>query len=105
MVVAVVVAEDVDVEAIKVEVVVNHLAEFILIHSLMRRHHRSARGTWRRDSASSVTSRDIVCLSARSGRARHLWNSPSLRSYDGGKAILPANWSSRLHLLFVLRHF
>ena len=36
MVVAVVVAEDVDVEAIKVEVVVNHLAELILIHSLMR---------------------------------------------------------------------
>jgi hypothetical protein len=27
----------------------------------------------------------------------------SLRSNDGGKAVLPTNWGSRLHLLFVLR--
>jgi hypothetical protein len=36
MVVAVVVVDDVDVETIKVEVVVKHLAELTSIHSLMR---------------------------------------------------------------------
>jgi hypothetical protein len=36
--------------------------------------------------------------------AKHLWKYHSPKSNDGGKAILPAIWSSRLHLLFVLRH-
>jgi hypothetical protein len=40
----------------------------------------------------------------RNGRARHRWNRHSLRSNDGGKAVLLANWSSRLHLRFVLKH-
>jgi hypothetical protein len=91
MVVAVV--EAVDVEA-TVVAVVNHLQTLAVLTStpsLMQWPLRSARGTWRRDSASSATRRDTDCFSARSERARHLWNRQSLRSNDGGKAVLLAN--------------
>jgi hypothetical protein len=65
MVVAVV--EAVDVEAIKVEVVVNHLqtqAELTLAQSLMQLPLRSARGIWRRDYVSSATRRDTDYFSS-----------------------------------------
>jgi hypothetical protein len=61
------------------------------------------RKTWRRDSVSSATRRDTDCFNAQNGRARHQWNRHSLRSNDGGKAVLLANMSTRLHLLFVLK--
>jgi hypothetical protein len=104
MVVAVVMA--VDEEAIKVVVEANllqTLAELTSVLLLMPSLLRRARSTLRRDSVSNATRRDTDSFSAPNLREKQQWECHSLRSNDGGMAVLPANWSSRLHLLFVLR--
>jgi hypothetical protein len=61
------VVEAVDVEAIKVEAVVNHLqtpAEWISAQLRMRWQLISVSGTWGRDSVSSATRRDTDCFGA-----------------------------------------
>jgi hypothetical protein len=96
-----VVVAEVDLEA--VAGLLETLAEFTSTPSQEVYPLKRASATKRRGFASNATRRDTMSSNARSSKARK--RSTLCRSInDDGKAALETNWSSRLHMLVILRH-